>query len=98
VLLLGTKIDVRGRTVSKDEAIEFADENGLLYAEINALSGENLDLIVPQFVHKILQISNSSNCTGIKLRRDRGNVGRLEIAGDEGEKRSPADKTCCCIS
>lgn len=98
VLLLGTKIDVRGRQVLKAEAIEFADENGLLYAEINALSGENLDLIVPQFVHRILQVSNSSNCNGLKPQKRSATSGKLEIAGDEGERRSPADKTCCCIS
>jgi small GTP-binding protein len=98
VLLLGTKIDVRGRQVLKEEAIKFADDNNLLYAEINALSEENLDIIVSQFVHRILQISNSSNCNGIKPRKRPASMGQLEIATDEGERKSPEDKTCCYIS
>ena len=70
----------------------------MLYAEINALTDNNLDQIVSQFAHKILQV-DKENCKGIKPRMQPMNVEKPNVdLGEEREEKSPSDKTCCRIS
>ena len=98
ILLLGTKIDRTKRQVTTHEAETYAKQEGLLYAEINALTGDNLDTIIPDFVNKIMSLDRN-DCKGIKpkvepLSVDNSNV---DLDRDNGVK-SPSDKTCCRIS
>ena len=44
-ILVGSKIDLENREISKEEAIEFAKKNALLYFEASALTGENVEKI-----------------------------------------------------
>ena len=98
ILLLGTKVDIDRRQVLKEEAITFANKNNLLHAEINALTDDNLDLIVSQFAHKILQV-DKENCKGIKPRMQPMSIEKPNVnLEEEREEKSPSDKTCCRIS
>lgn len=55
-LLLGNKCDRRReRTVSYMEAKDFADENDLMFFEVSAKEGTNLELAFMSFVHNNLK-------------------------------------------
>lgn len=98
ILLLGTKIDKTKRQVSTDEGEEYASKNDLLYAEVNALTGDNMDTIIPLFVDKIMKLDCDS-CKGIKPKNPTLSVNTTNISFDvEKEAKSPSDKTCCIIS
>ena len=96
ILLLGTKIDVGRRQVPKEDALRFADDNNLLYAETNALTGENLDLVVPQFAARILRGPGVERCKGIKHRMRAMEVEKDGISLQE--RSPPGEKTCCVVS
>ena len=68
-----------------------------LYAEINALKGDNLDPIVSQFAYRILNI-DKTNCSGIKPKMQPMSVEKPNVNLEEREAKSPSDKTCCRIS
>ncbi len=98
ILLLGTKIDRTKRQVTTHEAETYAKQEGLLYAEINALTGDNLDTVIPDFVNKIMSLDRN-DCKGIKPKVEPLNVdnSNVDLDRDNGVK-SPSDKTCCRIS
>ena len=84
--------------MSTDEGEEYASKNDLLYAEVNALTGDNMDTIIPLFVDKIMKLDCDS-CKGIKPKNPTLSVNTTNISFDvEKEAKSPSDKTCCIIS
>ena len=98
ILLLGTKIDKPKRQVLTQDGERYAKENGLLYAETNALTGHNLDTIIPLFVDEIMKLDRN-NCKGIKPKIPPLSLDASNVSLDkEKEPRSPSDKTCCIIS
>ena len=98
VLLLGTKIDKTARQVPECEAERYAKRHGLLYAETNALTGDNLDTIIPDFVNRIMLLDRN-DCKGIKPKIDPLSIDTSNVDLDkERDSTSPSDKTCCRIS
>lgn len=103
ILLLGNKIDKiteNGRHVTRDEALLFANKNELQYVETSALTGENLDMVIPQFADHIMQVCGNTKCKGIKSRFN-PNITPLDVEHVSIEPRnekSPSEKTCCHIS
>ena len=107
ILLLGNKIDCidnNRRAVSNNEALQFAIDNDIEYAEVSALTGENLDNIIPEFASKIMSSCGNIKCKGIKSRFNTS-VKCLDIDDDREnanisllEGKSPTEKTCCIIS
>lgn len=58
ILLIGNKLDLAndsGRDVSFEEAKQFATENGLLFIECSAKSGENVEELFLNTAKKIYQ-------------------------------------------
>ena len=74
MILLGNKVDLNNRVVSKDEAVDYATKNGLLYLETSAKTMENVaeafDAMVEQILNSRKEIvfkkKNTTNST-IKL-------------------------------
>lgn len=58
IMLLGNKADLASkRAVSKEDAIEFAEEQGLFFSETSALSGENVEsafLMLLEEIHGVV--------------------------------------------
>jgi small GTP-binding protein len=100
ILLLGNKIDKDLRTVTRSEALQFATNNGLQYAETSALTGDNLDVIIPEFVDHIMQVCGNTKCKGIKSRFN-PNINKLDVENvsiEPHDEKSPSEKSCCNIS
>lgn len=56
VMLIGNKADLAaggGRAVAKDEAVAFAEEQGLFFSEASALSGENVEAAFLRLLEEI---------------------------------------------
>ena len=74
MILLGNKVDLNNRVVSKDEAVDYSAKNGLLYFETSAKTMENVaeafDAMVEQILNSRKEIvfkkKNTTNST-IKL-------------------------------
>ena len=59
MILLGTKWDLKeDREVTKEEAQEFAGNNGMDYFEVSALTGENLDAFLSYLFKHCFKHSN----------------------------------------
>jgi len=58
IMLLGNKADLTSqRAVSKDDAVEFAEEQGLFFSETSALTGENVEtafLMLIEEIHRVI--------------------------------------------
>ena len=99
ILVLGTKIDKADRKVSREEALRFTDDNGLSYAEVNALVIDKLDMIVPQFVQKILNLVRNTSCRGVKRKKSTTSSSPASMNVDlDAAELSPPEKTCCTVS
>ena len=91
ILLIGTKIDKRGRIVGREEAKKFAFDNQLLYIEINALNCEMLDNAMKQLANQAIIEIGDDKCRGF-----RKITGCIEI--DDNKDNEKVDtKTCCVI-
>tara|TARA_Y100001970_G_scaffold59572_1_gene75864 strand:- start:63 stop:680 length:618 start_codon:yes stop_codon:yes gene_type:complete len=55
VILLGNKLDHNNREVSEEEAKLFAKDNGLLYMETSAKTGENIEIWYRMLIHHIVE-------------------------------------------
>ena len=53
IALVGNKLDlIQDRKILKEEALKFAEENGLFYYECSAKTGENVSVIFIDFMQK----------------------------------------------
>jgi len=56
ILLLGNKKDLESRRkVSEMEGIEYAKSHSMLFSEVSALTGENIDLSINKLINNIYQ-------------------------------------------
>ena len=88
IILVGNKIDLNDRKISKDEGNEFALKNGLLYAETSAKEGINIET----------PFENLSNDIIKKLKENQGfneteehKIKRVY----ENERRREKEVKCC---
>ncbi|KAJ3433948.1 ras-related protein rab-4a [Anaeramoeba flamelloides] len=56
ILLIGNKIDLEERVVTREEAEEFAQENNLLYTETSAKTGENVNDAFMDMTKKVYKL------------------------------------------
>jgi len=58
IMLLGNKADLTSqRAVSKEDAVEFAEKQGLFFSETSALTGENVEtafLMLIEEIHRVI--------------------------------------------
>ena len=91
ILLIGTKIDLAGRQVGREEAKIYANQQDLFYIELNALSCETLDMAMKQLVAHVIDNVPSDTCPGLKR-----TMHAIEI--DEADIENPSTtKTCCSV-
>ncbi|KAJ3427021.1 rab2a member ras oncogene family [Anaeramoeba flamelloides] len=86
ILLIGNKIDLEERVVSREEAEEFAQENNLLYTETSTQTGENVNDAFMDMTKKVyelfqegkLKITKTQTENKINLKTDKS------LAKDDG--------------
>ena len=93
ILLIGTKIDKRYRKISKEQALHFAENNNLLYVEINALECDTMDNIMSQLTSRILEKFKEEPCRGVKAIN---NIMMIDN-NDETDEDSNNKKICCSV-
>ena len=91
ILLIGTKIDKKYRRISKDQAVRFAEENNLLYVEINALECDTMDNIMLQLTYRILEEFKHKHCRGVKAINN-----HIMIDFEEDNNNDDREKKICC--
>ena len=58
LVLVANKIDLPTRVISKEGGKKFASDNGLLYAEISALTGDGVPELADSVTREVLQRFN----------------------------------------
>jgi Ras-related protein Rab-18 len=55
IVLVGNKIDLNNRIISKDEGNDFASKNGMMYVETSSKNGINIDVPFENLANKIIK-------------------------------------------
>ena len=87
MILLGNKVDLNNRVVSKDEAVDFAAKKGLHYLETSAKTLEN---VAEAFDAMVEQILNSRKEIAFKKK----NNSTIKLSTFQKVKRT-ISKFCC---
>ena len=90
IIIIGNKIDCDEREVIKEEAEEFWKEQGYIYFETSAKTGENIDSTIKYLVKKILNIR-----AGIKD-DDKKINDKIKIDKNNINNNNDDDKKCAC--
>ena len=90
IVLVGNKIDLNERVISKEEGNEFAQTNGLMYVETSSKDGININTpfenLSNDIIQKIKQNQNGYNAQNLKK------IERYEI---EREREREKAVKCC---
>ena len=90
IVLVGNKIDLNERVISKEEGNEFAQTNGLMYVETSSKDGININTpfenLSNDIIQKIKQNQNGYNAQNLKK------IERYEI---EREREREKEVKCC---
>ncbi|KAL9245431.1 hypothetical protein vseg_019089 [Gypsophila vaccaria] len=79
IMLIGNKADlVDKRAVPVEDALEFAQEQGLFFSEASALSGDNVDTAFCKVLEEIYNVASKRT---LQLSCDYNNDGKLEDLG-----------------
>mmetsp|Transcript_24914 Transcript_24914/g.24588 ORF Transcript_24914/g.24588 Transcript_24914/m.24588 type:complete len:90 (+) Transcript_24914:332-601(+) len=86
MMLVGNKLDLQdSRTVSYEEAAIFARENGLLFKETSAKTGEGVNEVFEELTRTICKRIEDGSV-------DVGNQGGIVI---KGKPKTQENKKCC---
>jgi Ras-related protein Rab-1A len=86
IVLIGNKLDLPGRTVDEDEAIEFAKTHKLELFETSAKTGEGIDKAMNVLIQKVF-----NDVVLNKNKRGRAQ-GSFHVGGNN---KTQKDKKCC---
>lgn len=77
IMLLGNKADLTNqRAVSKEDAVEFAEDQGLFFSETSALTGENVEtafLMLIEEIHRVIS-KKTLECEAGRAKKDQNDV------------------------
>ena len=68
VIILGNKLDISDREVSKEEAKNFAKRNNYNYYEVSAKTGEGIDESIKILIKKVIEENEESNNNGKSIK------------------------------
>ncbi len=61
IILIGNKIDIPNRVISKDTALNYAKEHNFDYYETSAKTGEGVDTAIKDLVKKVMSFIDKKN-------------------------------------
>jgi len=109
ILLIGNKKDLEStREVSFEEASQFAKENGLIFLETSAKTGENVEEVfvnTSKIIFKNVQDGSMevSSDGGVTKRSDKGSVSSESLSSpspiteiEEGDQNNQTKSSCPC--
>ena len=67
IILIGNKIDIPNRVISKDTALNYAKEHNFDYYETSAKTGEGVDTAIKDLVKKVMSFIDKKNKKCLKL-------------------------------
>lgn len=77
VYLIGNKVDIKQREISKEEALQYANEKKCKYYECSALTGENISeiffLLIREMINKQLNETNEKKTLFVKNKNENNN-------------------------
>lgn len=94
IVLVGNKIDLPERVVSKKEAEEYAQKNGFLYVETSSKEGMYIDLPFENLAHDIVDRVKKQQIEGVNNSIEQDGMYRLG-GKKEIEKIREKDVNCC---
>ena len=92
-ILIGNKIDKRGRTVSEEVARNYADEHGMMYIETSSKNNENIHESIKILLEHICKNMNTEDL-GAGIQRHFSFNKKIK----ERKVESNGFWDCCCIS
>ncbi|CAN1794109.1 Ras-related protein RABA3 [Linum perenne] len=103
IMLIGNKADLAGdhRAVPTEDAIEFAEDQGLFFSEASAMSGDNVDKAFFQVLEKIhANVSKKSlaPCNLPKPKRKAMHGDKIEVISGPDMEISEMKNTSSCAS
>lgn len=98
VMLVGNKSDLKQlRAVGQDEAIEFAEKNGVAFIETSALDSTNVETAFHRIITEIYQHTKKRSAMGEGSSNGRrlgdGDLVRIDKDKTDGENKK--SKSCC---
>lgn len=100
IFLIGNKSDLEStREVTYDEAKKFADENGLMFAETSAMTGQNVEEAFLETARKIYQsvmdgrLDLNSAESGVQQKQNQQRQGRTSLTDPDTQNNKD---NCAC--
>ena len=93
IILVGNKIDLNERVISKEEGNEFALKNGLLYVETSSKDGINIDEPFEQLSNHIIKKIKENQDNGYNETVEQ----KLKKIGERNaiERKREKEVKCC---
>ena len=102
IFLIGNKSDLESqRDVTYEEAKAFADENGLMFIETSARTGEGVEEAFLDTARRIFQniqdgsLDLNASESGVQ-HKPNPVLSNANAAGSSGNRNDPANKSGCC--
>jgi small GTP-binding protein len=95
IVLVGHKVDKKIRQVSKQEAEDFADINGMEYIEASAKSDSNITPIFSKLADKIMDNVQTGCNIGVRFNPVKEVQTNLDLNSDKRD--GDGFLACCCI-
>lgn len=93
VVIVGNKIDLLKRKISKKQAQDFAEKDKLEYFEISAQNGINVDLLFEKIAHKVIEIQKLK--TEKEEKKIEQDILMKNTAINYEKKNKKREESCC---
>jgi small GTP-binding protein len=72
IWVVGNKIDLDGRMITKAKATEWTEAQGFKYFDVCAKTGENIDLVFADVAETIVALAQPQNCEAVPTEETNG--------------------------
>ena len=88
-IIIGNKIDIKDREISKEKAEEFANNYNCKYFEVSAKTGEGIDVALKYLIKKVLEYIDKEE--GV-IRKESITIKKSDNNNDKKDKKSCCNK------
>ena len=103
IIIIGNKIDLPKREVTKEEAANYALEHQFHYYETSAKTGEGIDLAIRELVKKVMNGGKKNGNNNINLNQTKKKSGKCcqcvpsQLSAQCPSAFCPVSRKCCSI-